>query len=98
MPHEIENIYTLQCIEVRLCCVIVEMFVQRVQEEQKNMGNDNLNVSIQEMGNLFEQCVLEWNRVQQTKKRARRKWYLVSQNAGSSPSFGSWTQVDGYRG
>ncbi|KAG5593740.1 hypothetical protein H5410_034972 [Solanum commersonii] len=94
MPHEIENIYTLQCIEVRSCCVIVEMFVQRVQEEQKNMGNDNLNVSIQEMGNLnlsVEQCVLKWNRVQQTKKHARRKWYLVNQNAGSVPSFGSWT-------
>lgn len=94
MPHEIENIYTLQCIEVRSCCVIVEMFVQRVQEEVKNMGNDSLNVSIQEMGNInlsVEQCVFEWNRVQRTKKRARRKRYFVIQNAGSIPGFGSWT-------
>lgn len=94
MPHEIENIYTLQCIEVRSCCVIVEMFVQRIQEEVKNMGNDSLNVSIQEMGNInlsVEQCVFEWNRVQRTKKHARRKRYFVSQNAGSIPGFGSWT-------
>lgn len=46
IPHEIGNIYALQYIEVRSCSVVVEMSVQRVQEEQKNMGNDSLNVSI----------------------------------------------------
>ncbi|XP_060171530.1 putative late blight resistance protein homolog R1B-23 [Lycium barbarum] len=49
IPHEIGNIYTLQCIEVIACSVAVEMSVQRVQEEQKDMGNDSLNVSIKKI-------------------------------------------------
>lgn len=46
IPHEIGNIYTLQSIEVHSCSVVVEISVRRLQEEQKNMGNDGLNVSI----------------------------------------------------
>ncbi|PHU11182.1 hypothetical protein BC332_18112 [Capsicum chinense] len=51
-PHEVGNIYTLQCIEVLSCSVAVEMSVQRVQEEQNNMGNDSLNVSIPYKGSI----------------------------------------------
>ncbi|KAM3336980.1 hypothetical protein P3S68_032680 [Capsicum galapagoense] len=52
IPHEIGNIYTLQRIEVHFCSVVVEISVRRVQEEQKNMGNDSLNVSISQKGSL----------------------------------------------